>query len=129
MKQKYQDPIWLMEGYIFIKSGYGAAEYYTLKQDGVVWNIISQFDPYSGMISKGVISDAELKGMIKKVDNLGGSFKVDDMVRIKAGPFKGFEGLVSLTWREDNIRMYSILLTFRSVEILYTADCLSVEGA
>ena len=66
--------------------------------------------------------------MIKRADNLGGSFKCGDEVRVKAGPFKGFEGEVLLTWRNEDIRMYSIRLNFRSVEILYTIDCLSVEG-
>lgn len=129
IKQSYQEPIWLMEGYIFIKCGYGASDYYRLKQVGLVFNIISQIDENSKMISKGVISDKQLKHMIKRADNLGGSFKCGDRVRIKAGPFKGFDGEVLLTWRNEEIRMYSIRLNFRSVEILYTIDCLSVEGA
>ena len=128
INQPYHDPIWLMEGYMFIKCGYGASEYYSLKQQGYVSNIISKIDPCSGMISKGVIADRELKAMVKKVDNLGGSFKAGDEVKIKAGPFKGFDGKVIFTWRNDDLRMYSIHLNFRSVEILLSLDCLSIEG-
>ena len=117
IKQKYHDPIWLMEGYIFIKCGYGASDYYRLKQSGLVFNIISEIDEDSRMISKGVISDKQLKHMIKRADNLGGSFKAGDIVKVKSGPFSGFEGEVLLTWRDEDIRMYSIRLTFRSVEI------------
>ena len=129
MKQMYQDPIWLMEGYIFIKSGYGASEYYGLKQIGVARSIISKIDHRTGLISKGVVPDSELKQMVKQVDNLGGSFKPGDQVSIKAGPFKGFTGKVIITWRNKDLRMYSIHLDFRSVEILLSIDCLSIEGA
>ena len=129
IKQSYQDPIWLMEGYIFIKSGYGAIEYYSLKQCGLVRDIVSQLDSRTGLMSMGVIPDSDLKRMVKQVDNLGGSFKQGDWVRLKSGPFKGFEGEVVMTWREDDVRMYAIHLSFRSVEILHTIDCLSIEGA
>ena len=129
MVQRYHDPIWLMEGYIFIKNGYGAYDYYILKQKGYVRKIVSQVDEKSGMISKGVVPDHELKKMVKQVDNLGGSFKAGDLVRIKNGPFKDFEGEVETSWRDGDVRMYAIHLTFRSVEILHTIDCLSIEGA
>jgi transcription antitermination factor NusG len=129
MIQRFQEPIWLLEGYLFIKEGYGAGEYYTLKQKGLVREIISQIDPASGLISKGVIPDSELKRMVKQVDNLGGSFKAGDSIKIKSGPFNGFEGTVITTWVENEIRLYCVHLSFRSVEILHTVDCLSVEGA
>ena len=129
MVQRYHEPIWLMEGYIFIKSGFGADQYYSLKQDGLVRVIISQLDTRTGLMSIGVIPDSELKRMVKQVDNLGGSFKQGDKVRVKSGPFKNFEGDVVLTWRDGDVRMYCIHLSFRSVEIIHTIDCLSIEGA
>jgi hypothetical protein len=128
MRQAYGDPIWLMEGYIFIKCGYGASEYYNLKQGPVIRSIISKYDTQSGMISIGVIPDSELKRMIKRVDSLGGSFKPEDIVRIKSGPFVGFEGEILTTWIAEGMRMYSIHLIFRSVDVLLSVDCLSVEG-
>lgn len=129
MVQTYHEPIWLMEGYIFIKSGYGADEYYSLKREGLVRVIISKLDTRTGLMSIGVIPDAELKRMVKQVDNLGGSFKKGDFVRIKSGPFKNFEGEVISTWRDGDVRMYCVYLSFRSVEIIHTIDCLSIEGA
>ena len=127
MIRKDCEPIWLMEGYIFIKSGYGNSEYYQLKHKHLVKNIVSTYHQ-SGMFSLGVISDKELKRMIKQVDNLGGSFKQGDEIRIKKGAFSGFEGPVVMTWYQDDIRMYSVHLKFRSVELLLTVDGLSVEG-
>jgi transcription antitermination factor NusG len=128
MVQRYHEPIWLMEGYIFIKSGYGAVEYYNLKQHRLVKSIISQLDTRTGLMSMGVIPDSDLKKMVKQVDNLGGSFKQGDLVRLKSGPFKGFDGEVVMTWREEDVRMYAIHLPFRSVEIIHIIDCLSIEG-
>ena len=129
MIQRYNEPIWLLEGYIFIKSGYSADEYYSLKRIGLVRDIVSQMDTKSGLMSMGVIPDSELKRMVKKVDSLGGSFKEGDFIRIKSGPFKGFEGEVVSTWLDNDVRMFSVHLKFRSVEIIHTIDCLSIEGA
>lgn len=129
LRQSYSDPIWLMEGYMFIKCGFPSNDYYELKRLHLVRNIISEIDTRSGMISIGVIPDSEFKKMIDQVDKLGGSFKPKDKVRIKAGSFEGFEGEVIETWIDDGLRMYSIHLTFRSVDILLTVDGLSVEGA
>ena len=128
MVQRYHKPIWLMEGYIFIKSGYGAVEYYSLKQSGLVRDIISQLDTRTGLMSMGGVPDSDLKKMVKQVDNLGGSFKQGDWVRLKSGPFKSFEGEVVMTWRDGDVRMYAVHLSFRSVEIVHTIDCLSIEG-
>jgi transcription antitermination factor NusG len=129
IRQPYGKPIWLMEGYIFIKCGYGATEYYSLKQNKLIKSIISQYDTQSGMISIGVIPDSELKLMLKKVDDLGGSFKPKDIVRLKEGAFEGFEGEIITTWvLKDGMRMYSVFLTFRSVDLLLSVTCLSVEG-
>jgi transcription antitermination factor NusG len=128
LKRTLCDPIWLMEGYFFIKSGYSNSEYYQLKHKRLVKNVISQIDNRTGMISIGVVSDRELKQMVKRIDDLGGSFKPDELVKIKEGPFSGFEGKVILTWMQNDVRMYSLQLSFRSVVILFTIDCLSVEG-
>ncbi len=129
LRQSYSEPIWLMEGYMFIKCGFPSNDYYELKRKYLVKNIISEIDERSGMISIGVITDSEFKKMIDQVDKLGGSFKPKDMVRIKSGAFEGFEGEVVETWIVDGLRRYSIHLMFRSVEILLTVDGLSVEGA
>lgn len=128
MRQSYSGPIWLMEGYIFIKCGYPSNDYYEPKRKGLVKNIISEIDERSGMISIGVISNSEFQKMIAQVDNLGGSFKPQDKVLIKSGAFESFEGEVVDTWMADGLRMYSIHLIFRSVDILLTVDSLSVEG-
>jgi transcription antitermination factor NusG len=128
LRQTYSEPIWLMEGYIFIKCGYPSNDYYQLKRDNLVKNIISEIDERSGMISIGVVSDSDFKKMINQVDKLGGSFKTQDQVRIKAGCFRGFEGEIMDTWLCDGLRMYSVHLTFRSVDILLTVDGISVEG-
>ena len=62
-------PLWLMEGYIFIRSGFSARDYYQLKRTHLVSNIVSQIDPSTGLISKGVITDRQLKEMLKGLMN------------------------------------------------------------
>ena len=121
-------PLWLMEGYVFIKSGYSTDSYYNLKRTYLIRTVLSQVDPKTGLISTGVISDRELKEMIKKADELGGHHEVGSVVSIVEGPFQGFEGEVVDSWKEDNIRQYSILIKMRSVEILTKVSCLSLEG-
>lgn len=128
LRQSYSDPIWLMEGYMFIKCGFPSNDYYELKRKSLVKKIISEIDQRSGMISIGVIPNSEFKKMIDQVDKLGGSFKPGDRIRIKAGSFESFEGDVIETWVDEGLRMYSVYLIFRSVDILLTIDGLSVEG-
>jgi transcription antitermination factor NusG len=121
-------PLWLMEGYIFIKSGYGARDYYQLKRTMLVSNIVSQIDPTTGLISKGVITDDQLKEMIKRADELGGNFQIGDEVVILEGDFLGLSGEVVDQWLKEGIRQYAVLLKFRSVEIITRKDGLSLEG-
>jgi transcription antitermination factor NusG len=121
-------PLWLMEGYIFIKSGYGARDYYDLKSTHLIKDIVSEFDPRSGLVSKGVITDRQLKEMLKKADELGGNFQVGDEVTILEGDLIGLEGEVLDQWHEAGLRKYAILVQFRSVEIIIKKDGLSIEG-
>lgn len=121
-------PLWLMEGYIFIKSGYGARDYYNLKSTHLISNILSEFDPRSGLISKGVITDQQLKDMLKKADELGGNFQIGDKVTILEGDLHGLEGEVLDQWHEGGLRKYAILVKYRSVEIVIKKDGLSIEG-
>jgi transcription antitermination factor NusG len=121
-------PLWLMEGYIFIRSGFGASDYYDLKRSGLVKDIISKIDSQTGLISKGVVSDKELRSMIQRADELGGNFEVGQQVKILSGSFQNMEGEVVSKWHNGEVRMYAILLSFRSVEIITTVDCLSLEG-
>ena len=123
------ESLWLMEGYIFIKSGYGVSEYYDLKNSPYINSIVSEIDEKTGLISKGVIKESQLKALIKKADDLGGSFQAGDSVKIKKGDFEGFSAEVMSDWKtSDNIRMYTLLITLRSVEIILTIDSISLEG-
>ena len=121
-------PVWMLEGYIFIKSGYGASDYFDLKRTFLVASIVSEVDASTGLISKGVIKTRDLNKMLKKADDLGAKFEVGDLVRIKEGEFKGFEAKVIDLFKKDTLRMYTLLISMRSVEIITSADCLSVEG-
>lgn len=121
-------PLWLMEGYIFIKSGYSASEYYDLKRTYLINRVLSQVDAKTGLISKGVIKSSELEEMIKKADDLGGKFELGSEVSLIDGSFKGFEGVLVDSWKENNLRYYSVLIKMRSVEILTKVSCLSIEG-
>jgi transcription antitermination factor NusG len=121
-------PLWLMEGYIFIKSGYGASEYYDLKRTYLISRVLSQVDAKTGLISKGVVKSSELEEMIKKADDLGGKFELGSEVSLIDGAFKGFEGVLVDSWKENNLRYYSVLIKMRSVEILTKVSCLSIEG-
>ena len=66
--------------------------------------------------------------MLKRADDLGAKFESGDKVVIKEGEFKGFEATVLDLFEKDSLRMYSLLINMRSVEIIISADCLSVEG-
>lgn len=121
-------PVWMMEGYIFIKSGYSASDYFDLKRTYLIRSVVSQIDESTGLISKGVISTRDLNSMIKRADDLGAKFEPGDKVSIKEGDFKGFEATILDLFEKDRLRMYSLLIDMRSVEIIISADCLSVEG-
>ena len=121
-------PVWVMEGYIFIKSGYGASDYFDLRRTYLIRNVVSQIDESTGLISKGVISTRDLNSMLKRADELGARFDFGDKVAIKDGEFKGFEATVLDLFEKDSLMMYSLLIDMRSVEIIISADCLSVES-
>jgi len=121
-------PVWLMEGYIFIKSGYSASDYFELKRTHLISNVVSQIDSRTGLISKGVISSKDLQDLLKKADDLGAKFEPGDKVSIKNGDFEGFDAEIQDLYEKDNIRMYTLLITMRSVEIIISTDSMSIEG-
>lgn len=96
-KKKVSTP--LINGYVFVKT--------TLKERDEVFKIngVLQYVRYNG--SDALIKDAEIE-ILKSVESKGyhvdGKFGIDlnigDLVEIKAGPFKGYEGLISQTKNE-----------------------------
>lgn len=146
VKVGQSDPICLMEGYVFVRTGHPSHIYWDLKETGLIRNVISEIDPKTGLISKGVVTDADLKKMISKADSLGGKYKEGSRVHIKSGDFEGLEGTIidvrSPTAQpdikeitevtEEDIRkqlsQYSILIELRSAEVMITLDCFSIEG-
>jgi len=142
-------PICLMEGYVFIRTGYPSNEYWGLKESGLIRSVLSELDRESGLISKGTVTDLDLKRMISKADALGGKYKEGDRVNIKTGPFEGLEGEVINVEKPANqieresasfdldcdknsikgmLSVYSILIELRSAEVVITLDCFSIEG-
>ena len=86
-----KSPTFLMEGYIFIKSGYPANNYYRLKTLPQIEQILTDFDDRASLIGKGVLSEEALKNLIKKATKMGGTYKVGDKVQIKSGELSGFD--------------------------------------
>lgn len=124
-----KDPIFLLEGYIFIRTGYPTSEYVHLKRTPWVSGLLAKIDPRTGLISSGVVKDKDLKAMIKRADNMGGKFQIGDEVEIKSGDMKGFSAKVMDWWMsEDGLRNYTLLIEMRSVEVILSVDCLSIEG-
>ena len=56
----------LVEGYIFVKSGYPTTKHYDISRSIFIETMISRYDRSSDMISQGTILDSELKEMVKK---------------------------------------------------------------
>ena len=76
-----------------------------------------------------MVKDKDLKAMIKRADNMGGKFQIGDDVEIKSGDMKGFSAKVMDWWMsEDGLRNYTLLIEMRSVEVILSVDCLSLEG-
>ena len=124
-----KDPIFLLEGYIFIRTGYPTSEYVHLKRTPWVSGLLAKIDPRTGLISSGVVKDKDLKAMIKRADNMGGKFQIGDEVEIKSGDMKGFSAKVMDWWMsEGGLRNYTLLIEMRSVEVILSVDCLSLEG-
>lgn len=140
------EPILLMEGYVFIRSGYPIDKYLSLRDTKYIKGLISRYDVRSGLISSGTMSDSELKGMIAKADLLGGKHKIGDRVLVKSGPFEGMKGCIvdvingkGISKLDefiesdgkisvDSLSKYIVLIEMRSVEILISYDCFSIEG-
>ena len=119
----------LIEGYIFVKSGYPSTSYWDLARSLYIEKMISQYDSVSDMISQGTISDKNLKEMISEAYKLGGSYKVGDKVEITEGDFKGCSGVVQTIIKENeglNGGFYTILLSLRSAEVIVTVDVFSI---
>jgi transcription antitermination factor NusG len=123
-------PLFLIEGYIFVRSGYPASKYLDMVRTPYIESLVSQYDKKTGLISQGTISDKELKKMISKATELGGKYSVGDRIEICAGEFKGCEGEIidtfTLKKEMEEIEMYSVLLVFRSVELILTLDVFSI---
>jgi len=82
----------LIEGYIFIKSGYPSSSYYRLLDSSYIDNSFVSVDEKTGLFFHSVISDEELKGMVNKAICRGAVLDIGGRGRIKNGDFKGFEG-------------------------------------
>ena len=122
----------LVEGYIFVKSGYPTTRYYDISRSMYIDTMISRYDRKSDMISQGTIRDSELKSMVKEAYNLGGGYKEGDFVEITDGDFKGCEGeIVTIISEDDGLNgcFYTILLKLRSAEVIVTVDVFSVGDA
>jgi len=140
------EPILLMEGYVFIRTGYPLDKYLSLRETKYIKGLISLYDARTGLISSGTMSDKELKAMIAKTDLLGGKYKVGGEVRIKTGSFEGLKGrIVDIleakplsnledliasegVVKEENLSRYVVVVEMRSVEIILSYDCFSIEG-
>lgn len=81
----------LLEGYIFIKNCYPFNNYYSLTRTQYVYRIVSEYEERSGLTGSGVITDSDLKAMVKTASDKGGKFKVGSKVIIKDGDFTGME--------------------------------------
>jgi transcription antitermination factor NusG len=123
-------PLFLIEGYIFVRSGYPSSKYLDMVRTPFIESLVSQFDKKTGMISQGTVSDKELKSMIAKATKLGGSYSIGDIVEICSGEFKGCVGEVIEIFKVkrevEELEMYSVLLVFRSAELLLTLDVFSI---
>lgn len=119
----------LIEGYIFVKSGYSSTSYWDLARSMYIEKMISGYDNTSDMISISTISDKHLKEMINEAYKLGGSYKIGDMVEITEGDFKGCAGVVQTVIQEDDGlegNFYTVLLNLRSAEVIITVDVFSL---
>ena len=120
----------LIEGYIFVKSGYPSTSYWDLARSIYIEKMISQYDNSSDMISISTISDRNLKEMIAEAYKLGGNYKVGDKVEIVDGDFKGCTGVVQTIIKEDDDinggGFYTVLLNLRSAEVIVTVDVFSL---
>ena len=138
------EPLVLLEGYCFIRTGYPSDKYWDLAYGEFVRSVISDVDPSTKMISKGTITDQELRSMLKQTDQLGGRYEVGTNVKIKQGYFKGLEGLIidliapykegsasleeGFVVEKETLTQYVIEIKLRSADVLVSLDCFSFEG-
>jgi hypothetical protein len=74
-----------------IKTGECFNNYYSLTRTSYVYRIVSEYEERSGLTGSGVITDNDLKAMVKTASDKGGKFKVGSKVTIKDGDFTGME--------------------------------------
>jgi len=120
------DVIFLLEGYVFVKTGYPSSSYFDLTRTPYIDYLMSEFNQQTGLFSKGVVSDSELKKMIGSAISLGGNFKIGSEVKVKEGHFKGLEGEVIEIFEEDQMTYYCIYIKLRSVEIILKLNSFSI---
>jgi hypothetical protein len=103
----------LIEGYIFIKSGYPSNSYYRLFDSMYIDSSFVSIDTETGLFFHSVISDSELKEMVNKAMCKGAVLSVGGRGKIKSGDFKGFEGeildIISLKGIEEESRVDRVI--------------------
>lgn len=103
----------LIEGYIFIKSGYPSNSYYRLFDSMYIDSSFVSIDTETGLLFHSVISDSELKEMVNKAMCKGAVLSVGGRGKIKSGDFKGFEGeildIISLKGIEEESRVDRVI--------------------
>lgn len=124
-------PIVLIEGYVFIRSGYPSSNYFDIARTIYISKMIAQFDEKSRLISQSTISDRELKAMVKAAYQKGGRYSIGSQVRVVLGEFKGCEGtildIISEEHEEGLIRdFYLVCIEMRSAEVIIKMDSFSV---
>tara|TARA_B100000674_G_C37061802_1_gene567595 strand:- start:153 stop:434 length:282 start_codon:yes stop_codon:yes gene_type:complete len=88
--------------------------------------MISEFDPCTQMISKGVISDPDLKKMIAKANSMGGVYQIGSRIKILEGDFKGLSGeIIDVLYSSENT-YYCVYVQMRSVEFILKLDAFSL---
>lgn len=85
----------LIEGYIFLKSGYPSAKYYEVARSPYIEQMISQYDKRSDMISQGTVKDADLRKMVTKAYELGGTIRKAIRWWLSRGTLRGVMGKLS----------------------------------
>lgn len=129
----------ILEGYIFIRSGYSTHTYLELVSTPYVESLISQLDPETNLISQGVLADEDLQDMIGKANQLGVSYEVGSRVRIKSGHFTSLTGVVVDVIQgempiikrkkiKEGSAYYSVLIELRSAEVVVLLDSYSIES-
>lgn len=120
------DVVFLLEGYVFVKTGYPSSSYFDLARTPYIEFLMSEFNQETGLFSKGVVSDSELKKMINKANSLGGTYKVGTQVKVKDGHFKGLEGEIVDSFQKDHVAYYCVFIKLRSVEIVLKLNSFSI---